>query len=52
MTAQIVYLVLIFMSLLLNANQHGKPKTGNHNFWIHFISTIIVLALLYWGGFF
>jgi hypothetical protein len=51
MTAQIIYLVLAFIGLLLAANKHGKPKK-NYNFWHSFIAMCIVLSLLYWGGFF
>lgn len=52
MTAQIILLTLFLISLLINANQHGKPKTGNYNFWYPAISLTIMLGLLYWGGFF
>lgn len=52
MTPQIIYLLLLSTGLLLSANQHGKPKEGKHNFWYQAISTLITLALLYYGGFF
>ena len=52
MAPQILMLVLAFIGLLINANKHGKPKTGNDNFWIHSISVILTLSILYWGGFF
>lgn len=51
-TPQIVYLVLIGAGLLIAANQHGKPKKGNENFWTTFISASITLTILYLGGFF
>lgn len=52
MLPQIIYLVLVGIGLLLMSNQHGKPKTGDHNFWISLIAQCIHLGLLYWGGFF
>ena len=52
MAPQIVLLALYFISLLIAANDHGKPKKGNHNFWIQAISVTLSLLLLNWGGFF
>lgn len=51
-TPAIIYLCLIFVGLLVGANEHGKPKTGEHNFWFTFIGAAISVGLLYWGGFF
>ena len=51
MTAQIIYLAMALVGLLLVANKHGKPR-DNYNFWNHLIASIIQLAILYWGGFF
>jgi hypothetical protein len=48
---QIIYLILVFIGLLCSANKHGKIE-GNHNFWTTVASTIIVISLLYFGGFF
>ena len=31
---------------------HGKPKTGNWNFWIGLISSIIEIGLMYFAGLF
>ena len=52
MTPQIIYLVLAFAGLLSAANQHGKEKTGKHNFWSDLLTTSIVFLLLFFGGFF
>jgi hypothetical protein len=49
---QIIFIVLYGASLLLHAKNHGKPKEGNENFWITFLSVSIVVGLLIWGGFF
>jgi hypothetical protein len=51
MAPQIIYLSLVFIGLLLVANQHGKERTP-HNFWVTLTATIINLFLMYWGGFF
>ena len=49
---QITYLVLVFIGMLLAAHEHGKPKTGNHNFWTQVTASSIGWTLLYFGGFF
>lgn len=51
-TQQIIVIVMLSVGLLINANLHGKPKKGNHNFWVSLINVIITLLLLYWGNFF
>lgn len=50
--AKIILLALYAVSLLAAANLHGKDKKGKHNFWMHLLSAVITLSLLYWGGFF
>lgn len=49
--AQITMVVLQAVALLVNANIHGKPRTGKHSFWITLTSCAISFAILYWGGF-
>lgn len=51
MIPQIIYLILIFADLLYSANQHGKVRP-KYNFWANLVSVIIVLSILYSGGFF
>lgn len=51
-TGEIVILVLIGLGLLLNAYLHGKEKTGNHNFFVYFISVVFNLVLFYYAGLF
>jgi len=51
MVPQIIYLSLVFIGLLLVANQHGKERTP-HNFWNTLVATVITISLMYWGGFF
>lgn len=52
MIPQLIWIALAFWGLLLHAHKHGKPKTGRHNFVYPFLATIIVVLLLYYGGFF
>ncbi len=49
---QIIMLCIGAMDLLLTANLHGKPKEGNHSFWVESIGVACQIWLLYWGGFF
>jgi LPXTG-motif cell wall-anchored protein len=49
---QILYLGLTLVGLGLIIEKHGKPKTGNENAWVSVITVILVLGLLFWGGFF
>jgi len=49
---QIIMLAIMFINLLVGANQHGKPKEGRVNFWSILIGQIIMFSLLKFGGFF
>jgi hypothetical protein len=49
---QIIMIVLFSASLLLTTKDHGKPRTGNNNFWVSLISVVIQVGILWWGGFF
>jgi len=49
---QVFILALYLISLGISIERHGKPKKGNESAWTSLIATIIMLALLYWGGFF
>ncbi len=51
MIPQTIYVTLLLVSLLISANRHGKPRTAE-NFPIYFISALLTLGLVYWGGFF
>ena len=48
---QIIVIVLMSISLLTTAHDHGKPRKDN-NFWTTLLSTAITFGLLVWGGFF
>jgi len=49
---QIIWIVLVGIILFWTAYKHGQPKEGKYNFWEQIVSTILTVALLYWGGFF
>lgn len=51
-TSQIIMYCLLSLNLLLGAHLHGKPKEGNHSFWVTIISTGLYFVLLITGGFF
>lgn len=50
--AQIIMIVLYAMGLGISAAKHGEPQEETkYNFWATLVCTIIVVALLAWGGF-
>jgi len=49
---QIILIVLLGISLLINAYQHGKPRTGTHNLFVSILSAGITLWILIAAGFF
>ena len=48
---QIMILILMGVSLLIAANQHGKERKPV-NFWVTAIAVLLESTLLCWGGFF
>ena len=52
MIPQLVYLALLFIGIGLAWERHGKPKEGDNNAWIDLISQMVIILILYWGGFF
>lgn len=49
--AQIILIFLMTISLGMNLSSHGEPRKPQ-NGWHSFISYVLVMGLLYWGGFF
>lgn len=49
---QLIYLLLVGISLGVDIAKHGTPRTGKHDAWSGLIAMVAMLALLYWGGFF
>jgi hypothetical protein len=42
-----IYLIVLFsVSLLINANRHGKPRTGNDSFWYGVANLLLFLPLI------
>ncbi len=52
MIPQFIVLGLMCLSLGIEMARHGKPKEGNHSFFIQLTSSAITFSILYWGGFF
>lgn len=48
---QIIIIVLISLSAGINIAEHGKPKNQKFNIFIDLASSVILVALLWWGGF-
>lgn len=51
MLPQIIFLVLISLDMGIAIAKHKQPK-NNYNIWDSLIGQLIILLLLYWGGFF
>lgn len=49
---QIIYLFLVILGLGICLERHGKPKTGEYNFFVDLFSAVLAFGLLYWGNFF
>ena len=49
---QAIYIALTLIGLGVAFQQHGSPKTGQHNAWATLLASAIIISLLYWGGFF
>jgi hypothetical protein len=48
-----IYLALNFIGLGISIAQHGKSETGTESVWTALLWwVLIILPLLYWGGFF
>lgn len=49
---QIIYLVLIFVSLINESVRHGEPKDYEYNIFTALFAAALDIGLLWWGGFF
>jgi hypothetical protein len=49
---QIILIVLLGISLLINAYKHGKPKTGTYDLFVSLLNAGITIWILIAGGFF
>ena len=50
-TPQLIYVVLLLLGLTEAIAKHGE-KRPDHDAFVKLFNTLIILALLYWGGFF
>lgn len=48
---QILIIILFSLGIGLEWANHGTAKNGTHDVWNELISTLIVIAILWWGGF-
>jgi LPXTG-motif cell wall-anchored protein len=48
--AQIALVVFFSLTLLSYAHDHGKPQTGNDNFWTGLVGVGIIVTLIYFAG--
>lgn len=49
---QLIVLFLIVLSLGVSMARHGRKKIGRHSLWWELLDFIMLVGLLYWGGFF
>jgi hypothetical protein len=49
---QIIIIAWYTFALLSCAKDHGKPRTGNWNFWLNLAVLGLHALLMWWGGFF
>jgi hypothetical protein len=52
MAAQIIYLIILIIALMISSYRHGNYRDGQFNLWEDLIGYLIQLGLLFWGGFF
>jgi len=48
---QLIYIILVCLGMGMIIAKHGQ-KQDDYNAWTSGIAGAIILALLYWGGFF
>ena len=49
---QIIVLVLYSITIGIEMAQHGETYVTKHNVFITMIGVVMMLGLLWWGGFF
>jgi len=52
MIPQIIFLMILFLRGGISIERHGRERTGKYNFFIDLVSGLVMLSLLFWGGFF
>lgn len=49
---QIIMVCLYTINIGISMAKHGEPQDGIYNAWTSIFSSIVVMGLLWWGGFF
>jgi len=49
---QIILIIWMAMGLGISITEHGEPKNRETSFWVTAVSDIIIVFILYKGGFF
>lgn len=49
---QIILLFLMVIGFEVTLRHHGEPREDKYDAWLALIGSIVLLALLWWGGFF
>lgn len=52
MLPQIIVISIMVMNLGMYLVLDGKPKEGKYSFLLECVSFVLLMGLLYWGGFF
>ena len=47
-----IFLVCLGLNAGVVIVKHGKPRENNYNIFVTLLDNMILLTLLYWGGFF
>lgn len=49
---QIIYVVLIALSLGIHLARHGEPRNARFSIWSGLVNASASIGLVWWGGFF
>lgn len=49
---QAIYLFLLFGGVALSVIKHDQPREGRYDGNLAIITGVLMIGLLYWGGFF
>jgi len=52
MLPQIIYIIIVAISVGTALSKHGETYKGKHNVWATIMGLSIALPILTWGGFF
>jgi len=49
---QIIYITITMLGLGVSLAKHGNPKRGKESFTIALFANVLIITILWWGGFF